>query len=480
MFILKDLEFKALLNSITISFFVSFFTVGIACFLVYYFTFYKITGKKSLSLLMFMPLFVPPYLIAFSWMHVLQFFGDRLLFGLNWQSIRILRTIPGSIFLLTLSYVPIPYFLLSQALHNIPGNLLSAAQVYAAPRKVMKRIILGMVLPSILVSFLLTFIITFITFDVPAFLNIRVFLTEIFTLYTFSVEWERAIYLSGIPVFFTGIIWSLILFIYMKKQTFFTIRTVVQTVFIEQKISRVGNIIIICSVLLLIFLSFAPIIFLHIKGAFFEKIIYDTESSWSALGNTFAIGLVGSTFLLLFSILVYLFIYRYSFGRLLFLSLNILPPITFGIMFIQLLNRDSFNFFYSTPFILILAYCFRFAPLISEVIYANSRHINKQLIEAAYIVNISYLRLIRKIIFPLYKPTLFLVWILSFWFIVTELPITLLIQPAGFQTVMSRLFILLHYGAIEKLSELTLTLVLFSLLPIIALKLFLNIEKRYE
>jgi ABC-type Fe3+ transport system permease subunit len=66
---------------------------------------------------------------------------------------------------------------------------------------------------------------------------------------------------------------------------------------------------------------------------------------------------------------------------------------------------------------------------------------------------------------------------LIYWLVATELPITLLIQPAGFQTIITRLFIVLHYGAVELMSQMTVSLVLISLLPVLGVYLFLKLNK---
>lgn len=475
--LLTELELRALSNSLIISFFVGLFTVGASSILVYFFTFYKIAGKKILSMLLLLPLFIPPFLIAFSWMHVLRFFGDKLLFGLNWRSISLLQTIPGSTFLLVLSLFPIPFFLLSYAFKRIPASIIEAATLVASEKKAIRKIAFGMTLPSILIAFLLTFIITFITFDVPAFLNVRVLVMEIFNQYTFSTQWQRGIYLSFVPVFVTGIVWILLLFQYVRGKTFFSTREFQSSEIPKKSISRTGTVLIIGSIVLYVFLTLAPLVFLHIQGAFFENIVYDTESSKDALINTLGIGIVGSTILVFLSLILYFFVYRKGWGRIGLLSLFIVPSITFGIIFILIFNRPFLNFVYATPFILIAAFCLRFAPIICEIMYANTRNINIQLLEAARLLPVSRIQKVKRIVFPLYKPTILLVWVFSFWFIVTELPITLLIQPAGFQTVMSRLFILLHYGAVEKMSELTLALVFISLLSVAGVKYVLGSKK---
>src|SRR3990167_9311727 len=487
-FMLTNLEIRALINSIVISLGVSFLSILLSFFLAVSLSFSRIPLKRLFSLLFLIPLLIPPYLHVFSWMHLLMFMGDYNLFGITSNlGIQILSSIPGVIFVLTLAYFPISFFIIHQAIDNIPLELIDAATLVARPVKILRHIIIPAVLPATLTAAISTFIVAFITFDVPAFLGKNVFITQIFKSFTFTGEVSQALYLSIIPVFIVGAIWVILLFLVGEKPLFSLSSRQKNTPFaIRQPLPL--TVFIFFLIAFIFFLStLLPLGVLQIKNLLYEKVPFSTASSLGVITNTLSISLVSSVCIILFSTFVYFIFYRKRLGRIFFLSLLALPPITYGILFIYLFNRPSFNSIYSTPLLLIIAYCLRFAPLVCELLFTHRQQINPQYFESARLVYAQSWRkprqtwrMLQMIVLPLYLPVLFLAWMFSFWLVATELPITLLVQPPGFQTIITRLFIVLHYGAEELMSLMTLALLFISLFPILAVYFFFRIDQKND
>ncbi|OGK33964.1 hypothetical protein A3B40_02710 [Candidatus Roizmanbacteria bacterium RIFCSPLOWO2_01_FULL_37_16] len=487
-FMLTNLEIRALINSIVISLGVSFLSILLSFFLAVSLSFSRIPLKRLFSLLFLIPLLIPPYLHVFSWMHLLMFMGDYNLFGITSNlGIQILSSIPGVIFVLTLAYFPISFFIIHQAIDNIPLELIDAATLVARPVKILRHIIIPAVLPATLTAAISTFIVAFITFDVPAFLGKNVFITQIFKSFTFTGEITRALYLSSIPVLIVGSSWALLLLFLVRNRPFFSLQSLPKDKPYSIKQSpALTMLIFLIFVVLSLFSSVLPLGVIQLKNLLYEGVPLYTASSRGVIANTLWISIISSVFIVLFSSFIYLIIYRKRLGRIIFLSLLALPPITFGILFIYLFNRPAFTGIYATPIILIIAYSFRFTPLVCELLYTYSQQINPQYFESARLVYSpswrkprQTWRILNKIALPLYTPALFIAWMFSFWLVATELPITLLIQPPGFQTIITRLFIVLHYGAEELMSPMTFALLSVSLLPILAVYLFFRLGKKY-
>lgn len=467
---LTNIELRALMNSFTVSLGVSFFSVLLSLFLAISLSFYRLPYKRLFYFLFLIPLLIPPYLHAFSWMHLLMLFPCC--------GIEHLRSIPGVVTLLTISYFPVSFFIIYQAIRNIPQGIIDAAIQITKPSKVLRRIIIPSILPAILTASLLTFIITFITFDVPAFLGKNVFITQIFKSFTLTNEAPRALYLSSIPVFITGFIWALLLIFVIRDKPFFSLHSSQRSDFYIIKRSRPITFFILSVFLVIVLLSsFIPLGMLQLKSLLYEKTPFYTASPEGIIMNTLWISFISSVSIVISAILIYVTAYRKLIGRIIFLSLLIVPSITFGILFIYLFNQSSLNGIYATPMLLIIAYCFRFAPLVCELLYIHSQQINPQYFESARLVSVPFRRRVTMIYLPLYKPAIFFSWMFSFWLVATELPITLLVQPPGFQTVITRLFILLHYGAANLMSFLTLVLLSISFFPILVGYYFVHMNK---
>src|SRR3990167_10118031 len=276
-FMLTNLEIRALINSIVISLGVSFLSILLSFFLAVSLSFSRIPLKRLFSLLFLIPLLIPPYLHVFSWMHLLMFMGDYNLFGITSNlGIQILSSIPGVIFVLTLAYFPISFFIIHQAIDNIPLELIDAATLVARPVKILRHIIIPAVLPATLTAAISTFIVAFITFDVPAFLGKNVFITQIFKSFTFTGEIPQALYLSIIPVFIVGAIWVILLFLVGEKPLFSLSSRQKNTPFaIRQPLPL--TVFIFFLIAFIFFLStLLPLGVLQIKNLLYEKVPFST------------------------------------------------------------------------------------------------------------------------------------------------------------------------------------------------------------
>lgn len=466
---LSNLELRALMNSFAVSSGVAALSVLISLILAVSISFYRLPCKRLFYFLFLIPLLIPPYLHAFSWMHLVMFLGDYKLLGpFSCCGAELLSSTGGIISILTLSYFPIAFFILYQAIRNIPQAVIDAAAQTTKPIKVLRQIIIPAIIPTILTALLITFILTFITFDVPAFLGKNVFITQIFKSFTLTNEVSRALYLSSIPVVITGFIWALLLIFIIRDKPFFSLHSSHKSdLEIIKRSPPKTFFILLVFLMVVLFSSLLPIGMLQVKTMFYEKTPFATVSSAGVITNTLWISFIASFSIVLFSILIYVTMYRKLIGRILVLSLLIVPPITFGILFIYLFNRPQLNILYATPIILVAAYSLRFAPFLCELLYVHNQQINPQYFESARLVSLPFWRKIITIYVPLYKPAIFFAWMFSFWLVATELPITLLIQPPGFQTIITRLFIVLHYGAVEMMSFLTAVLLFISFSPIL-------------
>lgn len=479
--LLTSWELYALKNSLLIASAVSVCSVVLACACSVYLTHPAVWGRRILLVLLLIPLLIPPYLQTFAWMHFLWF--SQQTYGVGHAGMELaayLQTMPGVIFVLTISYFPIAFFILYQAMRAIPQDLVDAAALCARPGAVLRRIIIPSLLPSIVTGMLLTFIVAFITFDVPALLDTDVLVMHIFKLFSFQHETGRALYLSSIPLALSSILWSL-LFMLTKKKSFFVPHPAVPFAYpIHTRPSTGTTLAFWTFISILLAFSFFPVLFLPASISIHEMNPYGAGGVLPVVFDTFRLALLASVMIVLFSIVVYRMMYRFPVGRIALLSLLIVPSVTFAIIFIRIFNTPFLNILYTTPIILVLAYCLRTAPVVCEILYAHATQLHPELIESARIVHPLSWRMISAILYPLYKPPLFLAWAFAYWFVITELPMTLLLQPAGFQTIASRLYILLHLGAEEVVSILTYATLIVSIVCILAVRRLFGVDTVYD
>lgn len=141
-----------------------------------------------------------------------------------------------------------------------------------------------------------------------------------------------------------------------------------------------------------------------------------------------------------------------------------IPGTVLGLSLILLYNT-YLPWLYGTVGVLVLAYLIRFLTQPVQGIESALAAINPHLEEAARSLAASPRVVLRKILAPLVRPTLFAVWTLVFISTMKELDATLLLRPAGFDTLSVRVYIHTVEAEYAKAGTLALLLIAFTVLP---------------
>jgi len=141
-----------------------------------------------------------------------------------------------------------------------------------------------------------------------------------------------------------------------------------------------------------------------------------------------------------------------------------IPGTVLGLSLILLYNT-YLPWLYGTVGILVLAYLIRFLTQPVQGVESALAAINPHLEEAARSLAASPGAVLRQILAPLVRPTLFAVWTLVFISAMKELDATLLLRPAGFDTLSVRVYIHTVEAEYAKAGTLALLLIAFTVLP---------------
>lgn len=464
--LLTGRELTVLQHSFIIGIFGAFFATIIAAILtlLWHQPSYQRLGILRYSVII--PLLIPPFLHALTWDNLLIVLSQTGFLN-SGTYVASLRSMTGIIFLLSLAYFPLPLLIFLNTLRSLPRSSIDSGLLATTPGSTLWHIARPLLTPAGLTGFLLTFIFCFTTFDIPEYFSVPVFVTEVFAAFSARYDTVRALLLSGIPVVLTMVVMTILIKRFVGRRVFFS--PIISPAYIFRIKSPIINGVLWGFYMLVIIASvIVPLTSFIIQGSFFSASVrHALFSSREIIFNTVWVSVWGGFVSVILSLMVYRWIYRWTAGRIILLSLFAMPAITFGIVCIMVFNQPFLSFFYASTSMLILAYALRFVPIVCETLYTYYLSINPQLFDAAKLHSKGGLSYIKTFWWPLTKPALILGWMIGFWLIVSELPITLLIQPAGFQTVTSRIYIFLHYGSQEFTNALTLSLVVLSLLPIL-------------
>jgi len=141
------------------------------------------------------------------------------------------------------------------------------------------------------------------------------------------------------------------------------------------------------------------------------------------------------------------------------------PGVVIALSLVLLVNR-ALPFLYATPLVIVIAYVLRYMPQAVRASESALNQVSPSLEEAARTANRTALQAFFSITLPLILPGLLAGGALVFLTSLKELPATLLLRPAGFDTLAVRVWIWATDGFYIQAAPAALFLVLASALPL--------------
>lgn len=421
---------------------------------------FALPGAALWDLVFLIPFMVPPYIAALSWMLALQTNGyleQLLAVRLN----AFLFSMPGMIAVMTLNIFPVVYFAVSRSMAASGSRLADVARIHGAgPWRAFFRVTLPLALPAMASSLLLAFTLTIEEYGVPSALGAR----SGVNLLTTGIEQKLADWPVDMPgaAVLSLVLVSLALCAYCVQRAVLAGRNV-ETLTgkpadvvakplgaakwpVLALFSLVGLVTVVmplCSMALTAFsntlsggISWQNLSLRHYAALF--EIDGDAlgvlgTSLGLALGTALITGAVG----LLASWLV---VVRKTRGSAAIDGLSLLPAalpgIVVGVGLILAWNR---TFWPVTPYnswaILLLAYCCLLLPYPVRYASAALKQIGGNLDAAARVHGASAGQALWRILLPLVRPSLLAAMMMVFAVASRELVTSLLLAPAGVQTV---------------------------------------------
>ena len=142
-----------------------------------------------------------------------------------------------------------------------------------------------------------------------------------------------------------------------------------------------------------------------------------------------------------------------------------IPGVVIALSLVLLVNR-TLPFLYATPFVVVIAYVLRHMPQAVRASESALNQLSPSLEEAARSLGRSSLQTLLQVTLPLILPGLLAGGSLVFLTSLKELPATLLLRPAGFDTLAVRVWVWAGEGFYFQAAPAALLLVLASALPL--------------
>lgn len=412
------------------------------------------------DLIFLIPFMVPPYIAALSWMLALQTNGylqQLLTVHLN----DFLFSIPGIIAVMTLNIFPVVYFAVSRSMAASGSRLADVARIHGAgPWRAFARITLPLALPAMASSLLLAFTLSIEEYGVPGALGAR----SGVNLLTTGIEQKLADWPVDMPgaAVLSLLLVALALCAYCVQRAVLTGRNVATLTGKPAEIvarplgrakwpvlalfSLVAFITVVMPLLSMALTAFSNtlsggITLQNLTLRHYAALFTIDGDALGALSTS--LGLAFGTALITGAVgmlAAWLVVVRRSRGAALIDGLSLLPAalpgIVVGVGLILAWNR---TFWPITPYnswaILLLAYCCLLLPYPVRYASAALKQIGGNLEAAARVHGASPGQALWRILLPLVRPSLLAAMMMVFAVASRELVTSLLLAPAGVQTV---------------------------------------------
>lgn len=447
------------------------------------------------DLIFLIPFLTPPYIAALSWMLVLQTNGylDQLT-GIDLNDLLFSRS--GIVLVMTLNIFPVVYFAVSRSLLASGQRLALVARVHGATAwRAFWHITLPMVAPALAAGMLLAFTLAIEEYGVPAALGSR----SGVVMMTVGIEKKLADWPIDLP---GASLLSMVLIVIALTGWWLQRRLVGDkevTSVTGKPTENMGAMLGIAAVPVVMVMALTGFVAVGLPGLsmavtgvmstlsgglawnnvtpqHYLALFSQQGDALSALGTSLSLALGASLITGLLGLLIsWLVVVRQIKGRSVLDALSLLPAalpgIVVGVGLILLWNRTFWPVSpYNTWAILLLSYCCLLMPWPVRYITSALRQLGGNLEPAARVHGASALQALRFIVMPLVFPAMLAAMLMVFAIASRELVTSLLLSPAGTQTVAVFIWRQFEQGSVgQGMAMATLTLLAGLLLMLTAL-----------
>lgn len=490
-YLLKDtFLFDYIFNSITILFFVIFFTFILGIFSAYFVSFYDFPLSNFFSWALILSFAVPGYIYAFSIIAFFENYGTAFsfltfLFGEgNYNAI-----IPkidglfGAIISISFSLFPYVYVLTRASFYYQSNNYIEVGKnLGLSTNETFFRIVLPSARPAIIAGLALVSMECLSDFGTVSFFSVNTLTTGIYNSWLSFDDLNTANQISFILLIFILLLFSVE--IYSRKEAryhqpgrgFKPITKIKLTG--RKSILPVS----ICSLIFLLSFIFpvSQMIYWTVK---FPKYIQDIDIFKINL-NTLTLVLLASVFIVTISLFIN-YGSRISKSKILnylttfSISGYAIPGVILAVAFITFFSNlsdfftNNFDFksskglFIGSIFGLLLAYFIRFFSLSFNGIKSSYEKINNSIDESAYLLGYSKINTFLKIHIPYLSTNIILIVLLISLEVIKELPMTMILRPFNFETFATQAYIYASQDLLEAAALPSLFLIFWSTILIL-------------
>ena len=386
------------------------------------------------------PLFVPPFLLALGWFHLL---GRGGMLGSE-PGARLLFSPPGAVLVLALALAPVVTSLVAVALQAVDPSLEEAALLVASRRRTAIRILLPLVRPAIALAALVVFSLAFSELGVPMFLRVHAYPGLLFSRLG-GVDYAPG-EAFGLALPLLAVAGGLLAFERRAAgRRSFAVLGLRSREVPMLDLGRVRPVAVALEAAAVL-LPLSPLAALAARaargGGFADVPRWIGASAWNGLLDALAAG----TIILAIAVVAGHAAARRRRGGAALDGVAVLafvtPASVLGVGLIATWNRPSLQVVYGTSAIVALALAARYAAVGLRTAAVSFSQGSNHYEEAAAIGGASFVRRLGRILLPIHARGLAAAWLLAVVFCLRDLETAVLLYPAGQEPLTVRIFTL--------------------------------------
>ncbi len=477
-----------IINSIFLILGVSFFVVLIGVLSSWLVTNYDFFGKSFFEWALILPLAVPPYILAYTFTEIFDTYGSAnnllnsiFLFDEKKVFFPSVRNIYGAIAVFSFTLYPYVYLVSRMAFVNQSISIIEAGRILGLSRVgAFFKLSIPLIRPAIFAGLALVIMETLSDFGAVEHFAIATFTTGIFRTWYGMYDLNTAMQLASLLLIFVTIF--LIFERLSRKKAAFVSSNSLYKKHKVMKLKGSYSFFAMLFCLIPVFFGFILPIIELINWTINYKLDFFNRDFLKSAFNSLLLALIAAFLCTMIAFLIN-FTARYQGNKLLsFLSSTLMlgyavPGLILAIGITQLLTiiDNSFNLFTIDIVLtgsligLIIAYIIKSYALSNSTIESGFQRISNSLDDISKTLNISGIKLMYKIHFPLLRTGLLTSTLLVGSEVIKELPATLILRPFNFETLAVSAY---NYASEERMYEAaapSIAIVIVGLLPIIIL-----------
>ncbi|MFH5880955.1 ABC transporter permease [Liberiplasma polymorphum] len=482
-------------NTFILIFFVAIFSAIVGGFAAYVMVRYDFKGRKYLNWMLVLPLAVPSYIAAYIYADMTSYTGtySRFMRSLSLPSSLNLMNMSGAVFIFVITLYPYVYMLTRSSISKQSASFLESARLLGASKwRVLSRIVIPLLRPALVAGTLLVVLETLNDYGVVAYFNVRVFSFAIFNTWFSLGDVTSAIRLSAVLMIIVFLIIFLERAIRGKRR--YNIHSKTRPI---QRVPLTGYKKILYPGLLWLTFGLGFIVPMGQLLWYFTLTFKKTFrlDMFYIIINSLTIAIFATIIVVIIAIMLA----NFNRGRqssikkswLKITNLGYAIPgaviaVAVNIFFIdidramyplyRLFNPDTGRLVLSMSLsMLIFAYVLRFMAIGYNSIEASYDKIGESFTEAAYVLKSSKIKTLLKIDLPLLKPGIISAAIIVFIDVIKELPLTLILRPANYDTLASLVY---EYASDEMLQESSLAALVMILVSSLLIYILTHQKKK--